>query len=288
MARLVGQWMSERRVRRKEPRHPVFARRCTPVDVELLAQTDQAHETLSGPAVKRLFRRARQVEGNAAFARLCTISVSHIYNLRKSDKYKDVRVAVEKAKSRKVNIAERRCPQPKGRPGYLRVDTVQWMARTGRWCASWSDTGRSQPGTRRRSTSSTRRTSIQSIPERPPAVRVRHGANRPEGQEEKNLPRAQDYKTPYEKLVSLKKWEKRLKPGITPAMLASQARKLTDLEAAQRMGRRKDFWNMGLYKLQGTVRYPSHATPPKIIVMPYAGKSHVRFERGFMEPGQWQ
>lgn len=48
----------------------------------------------------------------------------------------------------------------------------------------------------------------------------------------------------------------------------------------------KDFWNMGLHKLQGTVRYPSHATPPKTIVKPYAGKPHVRFERGFMETGQ--
>jgi len=43
------------------------------------------------------------------------------------------------------------------------------------------------------------------------------------------------------------------------------------------------FWDMGLHKLQGTVRYPSQATPPKIIVKPYAGKPHVRFERGLME-----
>lgn len=31
---------------------------------------------------------------------------------------------------------------------------------------------------------------------------------------------------------------------------------------------------------QGTVRYPSQATPPKIIGKPYAGKLHVRSERG--------
>ena len=40
------------------------------------------------------------------------------------------------------------------------------------------------------------------------------------------------------------------------------------------------FWAMGLHRLQGTVRYPSQATSPKIIVKPYAGKPHVRFERG--------
>jgi RNA-directed DNA polymerase len=50
----------------------------------------------------------------------------------------------------------------------------------------------------------------------------------------------------------------------------------------------QSFWAMGLHKLQGTVRYPSQATPPKIIVKPYAGKPHVRFERGYMETGWLQ
>jgi RNA-directed DNA polymerase len=45
------------------------------------------------------------------------------------------------------------------------------------------------------------------------------------------------------------------------------------------------FWDMGLHRLQGTVRYPSKASSPKIIVKPYAGKPHVRFERGYMETG---
>lgn len=50
----------------------------------------------------------------------------------------------------------------------------------------------------------------------------------------------------------------------------------------------QDFWNLGLFKLQGTVRYPQPATPSKIIGKPYAGKPHVRFERGYMETGQPQ
>jgi hypothetical protein len=48
----------------------------------------------------------------------------------------------------------------------------------------------------------------------------------------------------------------------------------------------QSFWNMGLFKLQGTVRYPTPAAPSKIIGKPYAGKPHVRFERGYMETGQ--
>ena len=56
----------------------------------------------------------------------------------------------------------------------------------------------------------------------------------------------------------------------------------------QRTGRARawtseGFWNMGLYKLQGTVRYPSQSAPSKIIGKPYAGTPHVRFERGSIE-----
>jgi len=53
----------------------------------------------------------------------------------------------------------------------------------------------------------------------------------------------------------------------------------------QRRSRREDwpstrFYGMGLHRLQGTVCYPTQATPRKIIVKPYAGNPHVRFERG--------
>lgn len=46
------------------------------------------------------------------------------------------------------------------------------------------------------------------------------------------------------------------------------------------------FYEMGLYRLQGTVRYPTQATLRKIIVKPCAGNPHARFERGYMETGQ--
>jgi group II intron reverse transcriptase/maturase len=45
------------------------------------------------------------------------------------------------------------------------------------------------------------------------------------------------------------------------------------------------FYDMGLYELKGTVRYPTQATPPKITGQPYAGNPHVRLERGFVETG---
>ena len=51
--------------------------------------------------------------------------------------------------------------------------------------------------------------------------------------------RPEDYRTPYEKLVSLKDWQDHLKPGITTDSLEQQARQMSDTECALRMQQRK-------------------------------------------------
>lgn len=69
-------------------------------------------------------RREYEVFGRQQYQRLARISVSHLYNLRRSKAYRKVRVCVEHTRASQVNIGERRKPRPLGRPGYLRVDTV--------------------------------------------------------------------------------------------------------------------------------------------------------------------
>jgi hypothetical protein len=64
------------------------------------------------------------VFGDQTFKQLASISASHIYNLRRSAAYRKIRVRVQHTQGSKVSIGERRQPEPKGRPGYLRVDTV--------------------------------------------------------------------------------------------------------------------------------------------------------------------
>lgn len=65
------------------------------------------------------------VEDDMAYERLSHISISHIYNLRKSLGYKKHRYHYEKTKSTKgIHIGERRKPQANGKPGYIRIDTV--------------------------------------------------------------------------------------------------------------------------------------------------------------------
>src|SRR5579864_1861602 len=124
LTRLIRRWMDTRRIERKSAQHPSFHRRYTDADIASLAEVDAAHEDLSGPAVRHLCHRAWVVFGNQKFQRLSGISASHIYNLRRSAAYRKIRVRVEHTKGSKVSIGERRQPDPKGRPGYLRVDTV--------------------------------------------------------------------------------------------------------------------------------------------------------------------
>jgi hypothetical protein len=122
--RLIGQWRRTRGVRRKPAQRPTFPQRYTAADAALLATVDAAHEDLSGPAVRHILKREFAVYRQEAFERLAGISASHIYNLRRSTAYRSVRVHVQHTQARRVSIAERRKPDPKGKPGYLRVDTV--------------------------------------------------------------------------------------------------------------------------------------------------------------------
>ena len=101
-----------------------FTRTYTDTDVLLLAHTDTLHGTLSGPATKKLMERAFKVFGEPRYERLATISVAHLYNLRKRSHYQRQRRVWTKTRPVSLPIGERRAPAPNNRPGYLRVDSV--------------------------------------------------------------------------------------------------------------------------------------------------------------------
>jgi hypothetical protein len=58
------------------------------------------------------------------------------------------------------------------------------------------------------------------------------------GQRKRRYP-ANDYRTPYEKLLSLPHWEQFLKPAVTAPLLRQQAMRRSDTEAAQQMQQAK-------------------------------------------------
>jgi len=111
-------------VKRYRASRSSFGLTYTEADVRLLAHTDSLHGTLSGPATKKLMERAYQRFGDERYQRLATISVGHLYNLRKRAGYSRVRQAWTKTRSVHIAIGERRAPAPENRPGFLRVDSV--------------------------------------------------------------------------------------------------------------------------------------------------------------------
>jgi len=125
LKRLVGRALSGETLA-KHYRAPArgFARKFTAIDVALLAETDALHGTLSGPATKCLMQRAVEVFGDTRYGHLATISVAHLYNLRRARGYAIRRRHWTKTKGHRVPIAQRRAPVPDNRAGFIRIDSV--------------------------------------------------------------------------------------------------------------------------------------------------------------------
>ena len=326
--RLIARWMETRKILVKSCVRVRFPRRYTSADIALLATVDAAHETLSGPAVRRILWREHNVYGRAGYVRLAGISPSHIYNLRRSLTYRNHRIEVRHTQARQISIGERRKPDPLGKPGYIRIDTVHQGHHDGKagpyhinavdTVTQWevlgcvetiaenhmlpvleamlyqfpfrilgfhSDNGSEYINhrvaamlnkllvefTKSRACRSTDNAQIEG--KNGSIVRKHFGYgglfaehaelyqkfytahfnpylnfHRPcgfatiligKGGKRTRRYKVADYRTPYEKLVSLPEWGKHLKPGITADLLTQQAMRKSDTEAARQMQKAK-------------------------------------------------
>ena len=129
--RMLGQYLRGEEIKPKLYRRHRFTKRYTREDVELLAAIDEAHDTLSGPATQKLLERACYDFGEKKYQRLARLSVAQLYRLRQSREYRKRWIRYEATRPTKVAIGERRRPEPNGRPGFLRVDTVHQGDRDG-------------------------------------------------------------------------------------------------------------------------------------------------------------
>jgi transposase InsO family protein len=124
VTRLIARYTATGRVQAPVYRRRRFPQLYTRADIELLAAVDEAHETLSGPATRRILEREYELYNKPEYARLATISVAHLYNLRHHQRYRERLLSYTKTRPAAVSIGERRKPQPQGQPGFLRLDTV--------------------------------------------------------------------------------------------------------------------------------------------------------------------
>jgi transposase InsO family protein len=123
-ARLIRMYRETGRIEQQPYQRRQFPRKYTAGDVTLLALVDRAHERMSGPATRCILRREYEEFDKPEYVRLAGISVAHLYNLRNSVGYRRQAAVFEPTRPSGVSIGERRRPEPQGRPGYLRVDTV--------------------------------------------------------------------------------------------------------------------------------------------------------------------
>jgi len=131
ITRLIGRYRQAGEVREAPYRRHQFANKYTRGDIELLAALDEAHETLSGPATRRILQREWGEFGRQDYERLAEISVAHLYRLRRRTAYRQRWLRYTQTRPAAVSIGERRRPHPQGQPGYLRVDTVHQGDRAG-------------------------------------------------------------------------------------------------------------------------------------------------------------
>ena len=124
LTRLIARWRKCGMLRLTQYRRHSFPRTYTDHDIVILAETDDAHGRLSGPATAKILKDEYELFGQQAYQRLAGISPAHIYNLRGRHLYRTTTTHYTRTQAVQRAIGERKKPQPNGEPGFLRVDSV--------------------------------------------------------------------------------------------------------------------------------------------------------------------
>lgn len=108
----------------KGKKRNTFKKIYTKGDAELLAEADNDYRRMSGNAMRKVFEDEFELYGKKDYERLANISHSHFYRLRGTDVYKEKSITIGRTISVNRSIGIRKKPQPDGKPGYIRADTV--------------------------------------------------------------------------------------------------------------------------------------------------------------------
>jgi len=95
-----------------------------PSDISLLAEVSNVTLNQNGFALKEMCKSMYEDFNDLRFEKLARISVSHLYNLKKTRIYQSKSLYYTKTNPVQRNIGIRKKPEPYGIPGYLRVDSV--------------------------------------------------------------------------------------------------------------------------------------------------------------------
>lgn len=137
LGRLVARWSHDESLQRRHvaPRH-AFGTHYDAGDLALLAEVDALFGHPSGAVLCELLRRQRDLHGDERFARLGSLSLSHLYQLRQR------RQGPALASALPAGLATRGAPDGGApgtactRPGHLHIDRVSlaWPGRPAQAC----------------------------------------------------------------------------------------------------------------------------------------------------------
>ncbi|MBI3443213.1 DDE-type integrase/transposase/recombinase [Candidatus Woesebacteria bacterium] len=124
VTRLIAAFFETEDIRPLAGRRYQFPTKYSQEELRLLARTDELHGFPNAASLK--YTLGSLSRHDTKFQKIAEVSVTHVYNLRKSSRYHKFTRWFQKTKSSPTGkkIGLRQKPQPDGRPGYLRVDTI--------------------------------------------------------------------------------------------------------------------------------------------------------------------
>jgi len=124
LTNMIAKYRRRGTLKPKECKRHKFPKKYGLEEVAMLAEVDNAHSCLSGPATMQIIREDYENFHKTEYEKLKDLSVSHMYRLRTTRRYHEKVRVFEKTRPTKVPIGERRKPEPNGEPGHVCVDTV--------------------------------------------------------------------------------------------------------------------------------------------------------------------
>jgi hypothetical protein len=109
---------------KEERTQNTFVRVYEPSDIGLLAKVSNITINQNGYALKAMCKSMYHDFNDVRFEKLAKISVSHLYNLKKTYVYQTKSLYYTKTNPVQRDIGIRKKPEPFGKAGYVRVDSV--------------------------------------------------------------------------------------------------------------------------------------------------------------------
>lgn len=108
----------------KERTQNSFVRIYEPSDIALLAEVSNVTLNQNGNALSTMCKSMYKDFKDVRFEKLAKISVSHLYNLKKTNVYQTKSLYYTKTNPVQRDVGIRKKPEPFGKAGYIRVDSV--------------------------------------------------------------------------------------------------------------------------------------------------------------------